>query len=118
MDHSGDVPSIFSVMNALVYSGLGRYSRETSLVFGDAVQHWRKEIKANADLGSDADVYAIELKLNDVSDVELRSQILEIPTAFRVEERDLKALRVAARQMLSASAEYARFRNSVVSSNK
>lgn len=113
MDRSDEVPSTLAVLDALVYAGLGRSSKETSLVFADAVQQWRREIQATPGLGNDADIYAIELKLADVPDAGLRAQVLEIPTAFWVSPEHLAALQQAARQALSASTEYQRFRRSV-----
>jgi NTE family protein len=114
MDRSDEVPSTMAVLDALVYAGLGRSSKETSLVFADAVQQWRQAIRASPGLGSDADIYAMELKLTDVTDAQLRATVLEIPTAFRVAPQHLEALRLAARHALATSAEYQRFRRSVL----
>lgn len=113
MDTSDEVPSPLAVLDALIQAGLGRSSKETSLVFSDAVAQWRREIQASPGLGSDADVYAIELRLSDVADPSLREQLLGIQTSFRINEAQQGALREAARQTLAASAEFRRLRNSV-----
>lgn len=113
MDGSDEVPSSLAVLDALIYAGLGRSSKETTLVFGDAVAQWRREIQTSPGLGSDADVYSIELKLSDVVDPSLREQLLGIPTTFRLSRAQQAALREAARQTLAASPEFLRLRNSV-----
>lgn len=113
MDSSDEVPSPFAVLDAMIYAGLGRSSKETTLVFSDAVDQWRREIQMRPGLGSDADIYSIELKLNDVEDPALRERLLDIPTAFRISEAHREALEQAARQTLAASAEFRRFRASV-----
>jgi NTE family protein len=113
MDRSDEVPSTLAVLNALVYAGLRRSSKETSLVFSDAVAQWRQEIQSTPGLGNDADIYSIELKLGDIDDPALREQVLGIPTLFRIEASHLQALREAARAGLAASTEFQRFRKSV-----
>jgi len=113
MDASDEVPSTLAVLDALVYAGLGRYSKETSLVFSDAVAQWRREIQSTPGLGSDADIYAIELKLTNVGDVALQERLLNIPTTFRISASQLDSLREAAKLSLAASTEFQRLRNSV-----
>jgi NTE family protein len=115
MDSRDEVPSTLAVLDALVYAGLGRSSRETSLVFGDAVAQWRREIQSTPGLGSDADIYAIELKLSDASDPPLKARLRGIPTTFRISNDQLDDLRAAAAASLSASAEFLRLRSSVES---
>jgi len=113
MDASDEVPSTLAVLDALVYAGLGRSSKETSLVFSDAVAQWRREIQSTPGLGSDADIYSIELKLSDVGDPSLRERVLNIPTTFRISTAQLDDLREAARASLAASAEFQRLQSSV-----
>lgn len=113
MDASDEVPSSLAVLDAMVYAGLGRSSKETSLVFSDAVAQWRREIQASPGLGSDADVYSIELKLSDVADPSLRQRLLDIPTTFRISRPQQEALHEAARTTLAASSEFRRLRGSV-----
>ncbi len=115
IDHSGEVPGTFDVVNAMVYGGLGRFSKETSLVFSDAVEQWRKELRADPRWAAEAqaDLFAIEVKLTDLDDASLRKQVLGIPTAFRITAEDRALLREAARRSLERSAEYRRFLQSV-----
>jgi NTE family protein len=114
MDRSDEVPSSLAVLDAMIYAGLGRSSKETTLVFTDAVAQWRREIQTSPGLGSDADVYSIELKLSDVVDPSLREQLLGISTTFRISRPQQEALREAARQTLAASEEFRRLRSSVI----
>jgi NTE family protein len=113
MDSSDEVPSTWEVLDALVYAGLGRSSKETSLVFSDAVAQWRREIQTTPGLGSDADIYSIELKLSDISDPSLGERLRTIPTSFRIDPDQLGDLRQAAKASLAASAEFQRLRSSV-----
>ena len=47
MDTSDEVPAPFAVLDALIHAGLGRSSKETSLVFSDAVAQWRLGSRAS-----------------------------------------------------------------------
>ncbi len=118
IDTRGEVPGTMDVLNAMIYGGLGRFSKETSLVFGDAVEQWRKELRSDPRWAAEAqaDIFSIEIKLTDLDDAELRRQVLEIPTAFRIAETDRTLLRRAARRSLDRSAEFRRFLQSVPSS--
>lgn len=116
IDQSGEVPGSVDVLNAMVYGGLGRFSKETSLVFSDAVEQWRKELRSDPRWAAEAlaDIFSIEIKLTDLDDSALRKQVLDIPTAFRVSEEARSLLRTAARRSLDRSAELRRFLQSVV----
>jgi len=115
IDHSGAVPSMVDALGAMIFGGLGRFSKETSLVLSDAVEQWRKELRSDPRWAaeSQADIFSIEIKLTDLDDSTLRTQVLEIPTAFRISEEARSLLRLAARRSLDRSAEFRRFQNSV-----
>jgi NTE family protein len=38
LDQAAEVPTTFDVLSVMIYGGLGRYSRETSLAFSAAVE--------------------------------------------------------------------------------
>jgi NTE family protein len=111
IDRSGKIPSIFSVVGAMMYSGLGRQSMESSLVFRDSVEEWRRGLKADARYGPEADfdIFNIEINLSEVGDPALREQVLDIPTAFRISAVDFELLRRAAALSLARSADFQRF---------
>ena len=115
IDQRAEVPGTVDVLNAMVYGGLGRFSKETSLVFSDAVEQWRKELRSDPRWAAEAlaDIFSIEIKLTDLGDSTLRKQVLDIPTAFRISEEARSLLRTAARQSLGRSAEFRRFLDSV-----
>ena len=115
IDVSGEVPGTVDVLNAMIGGGLGRFSRETSLVFSDAVEQWRKELRSDPRWASEeqADIFSIEIKLTDLDDPTLRKQVLDIPTAFRISEEARALLRQAAKRSLDQSAEFKRFLLSV-----
>lgn len=109
VERKGEVPGPLEVLNAMVFGGLGRYSRETSLVFSEAVGQWRRELQHAAGAGSDVDIYTIEINLSDVEDRALREQVMAIPTAFRISAEHLELLRRAARESVAQSRELGRF---------
>lgn len=115
IDQSDEVPGMVDVLNAMIYGGLGRFSKETSLVFSDAVEQWRKELQSDPRWARDAQagIFSIELNLTDLDDPTLRKRVLEIPTAFRISKEDRALLRSAARSGLSRSGDFARFLQSV-----
>lgn len=113
IDLRGEVPSTLQVAKALIYSGLGRTSRETSLVFREAVAGWREELEALGPAGGDADIFSIEVNLNDVEDGALRTQVLAVPTAFRISPQDLSLLRRAAKLEVASSQELRRYLSAV-----
>ncbi len=115
IDQSGEVPGTLDVLNAMVYGGLGRFSKETSLVFSDAVGQWRRELRSDPRWAAEAlaDIFSIEIKLTELDDPALRTQVLNIPTAFRISEEERGLLRTAARRSLDRSDEFRRFLRSV-----
>lgn len=113
LDTREEVPPVRSVLDALVNAGLGRTSRETSLIFSDAVAQWRREIQSTPGLGSSADIYSIELKIGDVDDKALRDRLRAIPTTFSITPSQLDDLRAAAKASLRASREFQRLLNSI-----
>lgn len=113
IDQRGEVPSTFEVASAMINGGLGRASRETGLVFKEAVEKWRGELEALEPAGRHSDIFAIEINLSDLQDPELRTRVLNVPTAFRVSSEDLAALRQAARLSVADSNELKRFLSSV-----
>jgi NTE family protein len=117
IDQAGEVPGTIDVLNAVALGGLGRFSRETSLLFSDAVEQWREELRSDARWAAEAqaDIFSIEIKLTDLDDSTLREQVLNIPTAFRISEEARTLLRLAARHSLDRSAEFKRFLKSVPS---
>lgn len=110
METSGSVPGTAAVLGALVNGNLGRHSRETELVFNEAIDHWRAELQVD---GADVDVYMIEVDLAHLADAALRERVLAIPTAFRISDADRQSLVLAARASLAASGEFERFMQSV-----
>jgi NTE family protein len=115
IEHSGAVPGTVDALGAMIFGGLGRFSKETSLVLSDAVEQWRKELRSDPRWAAEAqaDIFSIEIKLTDLDDSTLRAKVLEIPTAFRISEEARSLLRLAARRSLDRSAEFRRFQKSV-----
>jgi NTE family protein len=111
IDGRSEVPGTLEVLDAMIYGGLGRFSRESSLVLGDAVAQWRRELRSDPRWAAQglADVFSIEIKLTDLDEPALRAQVLGIPTAFRISPEARGLLRAAARRGLEQSSEFRRF---------
>jgi NTE family protein len=110
LEKSAQVPGTLDVLGALVNGNLGRHSRETELVFSDAIDQWRAELQSG---GTDVEIFSIEVNLADLADHALRDRVLAIPTAFRISQADRESLLVAARSALADSTEFRRFLQSV-----
>jgi NTE family protein len=106
LDQMAEVPNALDVLGAMIYGGLGRYSRETSLIFAAAVDEWRRELQSVA---VDVDIFSIEINLSEVDDRELRDKVLAIPTSFRISDEDRSLLQTAARVSLARDPELRRF---------
>src|SRR5512139_4238840 len=61
-DRMAEVPTTFDALSVMIYGGLGRYSRETSLVFSAAVEEWRRELQSGVNK-PDIDIYSIDVNL-------------------------------------------------------
>ena len=109
-ESSARVPGTLDVLGALINGNLGRHSRETALVFDDAIEQWRTDLRRD---GGDVDIFRIELNLHGLEDAALRERVLSIPTAFRISAEDRELLRVAARAALDESGELDRFLQSI-----
>lgn len=109
-ESSAEVPGTLDVLGALIKGNLGRHSRETALVFDDAIEQWRTDLRRD---DADVDIFRIEVNLHGLEDAALRERVLAIPTAFRISADDRELLRVAARSALDESAEMRRFLQSV-----
>lgn len=109
-ESSSRVPGTLDVLGALINGNLGRHSRETALVFDDAIEQWRADLRRD---DGDVDIFRIEVNLHGLEDAALRDRVLAIPTAFRISAEDRKLLRVAARAALDESVELQRFQQSV-----
>lgn len=114
IDKQAEVPTMFEVLDTMVFGALSRYSRETSLVFSDAVEQWRRELRSDAADTSDFDIFLIQINLSDLRDKQVRERALAIPTAFRITEDDRSLLRQAAALALQQSSELQRFVQSTV----
>jgi NTE family protein len=110
LEKSAQVPGTLDVLGALVNGNLGRHSRETELVFSDAIDQWRADLQSG---GTEVEIFSIDVNLGDLTDHALRDRVLAIPTAFRISHADRESLRAAAKSALAESTEFQRFLQSV-----
>jgi len=115
IDHSARVPGAVEVINAMLYNGLGRQSKEAAQVFGNQIEAWRRELAEGglADGGRGSDIYDIHIKLDELDDPGLQRQVLAIPTSFQLSAEQIELISRAARAALGKSAELQRFFASV-----
>lgn len=113
IDDRDRTPGTIDVLGAMIEGSLGRFSRETALVFADTIDAWRRELRAAPGASPDTDVFLVEIDLSDVADEPLRERVLAIPTAFRITAAERDDLRAAAAVALRRSAELRRFLASV-----
>lgn len=111
IDHSARVPGAVEVINAMLYNGLGRQSKEAAEVFGNQIAEWRRELETDPAFGpgAGADIFDIHLKLDELDDRELQQRVLAIPTSFKLSAEEFELLRRAAVSTLGRSAELRRF---------
>lgn len=125
IDQEGKVPGAVEVINAMLYSGLGRQTKEAEQIFSGQVEAWRRELQADprfqrmldgqarqtAEGGVPADIFNVEIRLDGLLDdaPELKRRVLAIPTAFKLSEDDFELLRLAAAHSLHNSPEFQRF---------
>jgi NTE family protein len=98
---------------------LDRYSFDTLDLLRRNIKNWEESITAErcknlkADSNSQdrnclAKTYLIEVSLDQAPDESERQHLLSLPTSFYLEPKDVDRLKAAARELLSASAEFQR----------
>jgi NTE family protein len=118
LDRSERVPAVGQVLNALVFGAGSRATGETLEAITDSAQRWRQELRAGRGMAGspfapDADIYIISVSLGDVPDADMRSALLQVPTALTILPGQASALQEAGRAALRASPEFQRLRASL-----
>jgi len=119
LDASDHVPSIGQVLDAMVYGAGSRLTKETTAMVNDTTRRLSEELsstrgKLGSPFASDAEIYVINVSLQDVADTPLRKALLQVPTAFTILPTQVRQLEAAGRRALSESPEYQRLRGSLV----
>jgi NTE family protein len=118
IDNSERVPGPSQVLNALVFGAGSRATGETLAEMSDHAQRWRQELAAlrgqpGSPFAADAELYIISVSLRDVADTDLRTRLLQVPTALTILPWQVRQLQEAGRAALRASPEFQRLRASL-----
>ncbi len=115
IDQSARVPGAVEVINAMLYNGLGRQSKESGEVFARQIEAWRRELEDDPahGPGAGADLYDVHIKLDELDDEEMRKKVLAISNSFKLSSEDRRLLRQAAAAAVARSSELQRFLASV-----
>jgi NTE family protein len=113
IDRADRVPSVFEVARALQFGLLTRYTEETSDRFAQEAQKWRDDMRRNAAAGggpysADADLYYIEVGLENHPDGKIRDQLRSIPTSYSLGRKQVEELIDAGREILDSNTEFKR----------
>jgi len=98
---------------------LDRYSFDTLDLLRQNIKSWEESITVercknlkvdsnSLDRNCPAKTYLIEVSLDQTPDESERQHLLSLPTSFYLDPKDVDRLKAAARELLSASAEFQR----------
>ncbi len=95
-----------------------RYNFETIMLLRESFGPWTEEVRRSRcgdqpislDPGACGDIrfYLIEIKFNNVQDVDSRKHFKRLPTSFKLDPVEVDRLRAVARKLLEESPEYQR----------
>lgn len=113
INRSSDPPSIRQMASAVVDAFMNNSSFETQTWLRTSFRHWRDEAQALAGTGRSPyagvpEFYLVEAHLRELRDPEQRQRMMAVPTAFRLDPDQIKALIQAGRDLLDQSAEFQR----------
>ena len=113
IDRSDRVPSVFKVVDSLVFGAGSHATRETIEIMNDSARRWASELladrgKPESPFAADADIFVIHVSLRDYPDPVLREILLHVPTALSIPKFEEKLLRDAGREALRASPQFQR----------
>jgi NTE family protein len=112
-DRVESIPSSMEVARGIQFGLLSRYAAETNDAFAEEVEKWRREIhfaavEGHGPFAPDAELYYIEVGLRNYPNQAIRGELLAIPTAYTLDEKQVEELIDAGHQILDASTEFRR----------
>ena len=118
IDSSAKVPGTLQVLDALVFGAGSRATKETLASMQDNARRWTEELaavrgKAGSPFAADAQVHVISVALRDVKDRQVRSALLQVPTALTILPLQVRQLEAAGRAALRESPEFIQLRSSL-----
>ena len=118
-DQADSVPSSIEVAKGIQFSLLSHYAAETRDAFAEEVGKWRDEIHIAASEGDspfapDAELYYIEVELRNHPNQTTREELLTIPTAYTLDEKQVEELINAGHEILDTNTEFRRLLTDLV----
>lgn len=116
IDSSDRVPTTGQVIDTLVFGAGSRETHATLALLKDDMARWQRELIAErgtegSPFAADAELHVISIGLRDVEDPAARRALLQVPTAFTIDARQVKHLEQAGREALRRSPEFQRLRD-------
>lgn len=113
IDRSDEVPSTAQVIDALVFGAGSRSTQETLAALNDSVSGWADEIaqirgERDSPFAADAEIHVIPVSLHDVENRNIRQSLLQVPTAFTIEPRQVRELVESGRSTLRTAPAFQR----------
>lgn len=111
IDTSDKVPDMLQVVDALLFGTGARATRETQEYLRDITEQWRKTLAEHPHSGGDvfapnAEIHVVPVNLRDSPDDVARPRLLQIPTAFSIEQHEVTDLIEAGGSVLRHSPEF------------
>lgn len=118
IDRSDRVPTVYQVMDALLFGAGARTTQMTLAMLDDDLRRWNEELKRHrgwhdSPFAADAEIHVVSVSLRDVPDAARRRQVLQVPTAFTIDPGDVQLLQQAGREALYQSPAFQRLRRSL-----
>ena len=111
IDTSDKVPDMLQVVDSLLFGTGARATRETQEYLRDITEQWRKTLAEHPHSGGDvfapnAEIHVVPVNLRDSPDDVARPRLLQIPTAFSIEQHEVTDLIEAGGSVLRHSPEF------------
>lgn len=111
IDTSDKVPDMLQVVDSLLFGTGARATRETQEYLRDITEQWRKTLAVSPHSGGDvfapnAEIHVVSVNLRDSPDDVARPRLLQIPTAFSIEQHEVTDLIEAGGSVLRHSPEF------------
>lgn len=113
IDRSGEPPSIRQMASAVLDALMNNISFETKTWLRSSFHYWREEaleLARQSDSPYDGvpEFYLVETSLQDIADKAERNRMMAVPTTFKLEPEQVRALVRVGGELLQASPEFQR----------
>jgi NTE family protein len=117
LDRSADVPGPLQSLDALS-NVLNVGSFEATLQIEESLALWEQELRESRRPGApEPQFFSIDMSLRAIADLTERHQFMDIPTALRLDRKDVDDLRALAGRLLRDSPDFQRLMKEIGASN-